>query len=165
LETRSTKDLVSGVALAILGLYVTLASFQFTYLSEEGPGPGFLPFWLGIAILALASCLIVIYQRRAPAPAAPGSRQSWRAEKRALSVWLAVMSMILLSSLLSFTISLMLLTVFIIACMEGRSLQSAIVVALGLGIGFHLTFVVMLGLSLPTTRLGFKARGEIDRTR
>ena len=155
MEPRSTKDLLAGVALAALGVYVTFASCDFTYLSDEGPGPGFLPFWLGIAILALASCLIVVNQRRAPAPAAPASRHSWSGEKRALSVWLAVMSMILLSSLLSFTISLMLLTVFIIACMEGRSLQSAILVALGLGIGFHLIFVVMLGLSLPTTPLGF----------
>ncbi|HEX2228571.1 MAG TPA: tripartite tricarboxylate transporter TctB family protein [Candidatus Binatia bacterium] len=155
MEARSTKDLLAGVALAALGLYVTFASYDFTYLSDEGPGPGFLPFWLGLAIFTLALCLSVINLGRTPAPAGAARRQSWSGEKRALSVWLAVMSMILLSSLLSFTISLMLLTVFIIAFMEGRSLQSAIVVALGLGIGFHLIFVVMLGLSLPTTRLGF----------
>lgn len=155
MEARSTKDLLAGVALAALGLYVTFASYDFTYLSDEGPGPGFLPFWLGLAIFTLALCLSVINLGRTPAPAGVARRQSWSGEKRALSVWLAVMSMILLSSFLSFTISLMLLTVFIIAFMEGRSLQSAIVVALGLGIGFHLIFVVMLGLSLPTTRLGF----------
>jgi hypothetical protein len=155
MEPRSTKDLFAGVALAALGVYVTFASFDFTYLSDEGPGPGFLPFWLGIAILILASCLIVVNQRRAAASSPAGTPQSWSGEKRALSVWLALMGMILLSSILSFTISLMLLTVFIIACMEGRSLQSALLVALGLGIGFHLIFVVMLGLSLPTTPLGF----------
>jgi hypothetical protein len=62
---------------------------------------------------------------------------------------------VVLTPLLGFAVSLMLLTVFIIACLERRSLLSAIIVALGLGIGFHVIFVVVLGLSLPTSPLGF----------
>jgi putative tricarboxylic transport membrane protein len=153
MELRNTKDLLSGVVLAAFGLYLTIASSQYSYLSEEGPGPGFLPFWLGIAILSLAACLIIVSRRHAAAPSK--MPQSWNGEKRALSAWLAFMGMILLSSFLGFTAGLMLLAIFIIACMERRSLRSAILVALGLGIGFHLIFIVMLGLSLPTTPLGF----------
>jgi hypothetical protein len=153
MQTRTSKDLFSGFALAAFGLYVTIASLRFSYSSEDGAGPGFLPFWLGIAILALSLSLVVINQRRAAPNTARA--QSWSAEKRALSAWLAVMGTIVLSPLLGFTVSLMLLTVFIIAWMERRSVWSAVAVALGLGLGFHLIFVVLLGLSLPTTPLGF----------
>jgi putative tricarboxylic transport membrane protein len=155
MEARSAKDLLSGVALAGFGVYVAIASSQYNYLTDEGPGPGFLPFWLGIAIVSLALCLLVVSQLRAEAPNPVARLQSWSGESRALSAWLALMSAILLSSILGFAVSLMLLAVFIIACLERRSLWSAVVVALGLGIGFHLVFVVLLGVSLPTSPLGF----------
>ncbi len=154
MELRSVKDLISGAALAAFGIYITVESTRFSYLSEEGPGPGFLPFWLGIAILSLASCLIFINQRR-PAPQKLDRTPSWSGETRALAGWLALMGAILLSPLLGFTVSLMLLTIFIIVALERKSLRSALAVALGLGAGFHLIFVVMLGLSLPTSPLGF----------
>jgi hypothetical protein len=65
------------------------------------------------------------------------------------------MAAILLTPLLGFTLCLVLLTLFIIAFLERRSLWSALAVALGLGVGFHVIFVVVLGLSLPTSPLGF----------
>ncbi len=146
--------MISGVALAAFGVYVILASSRFNYASEEGPGPGFLPLWLGIAIFALAGCLILINQRR---PVRPGAAkpQRWSGESRALTAWLALMGTILLGPLLGFTLSLMLLTVFIIAFMERRSLWNAVLIALLLGVGFHGIFVVVLGLSLPVGFLGF----------
>jgi putative tricarboxylic transport membrane protein len=154
MEPRSTKDLASGLALAGFGLYVIIESARFDYLSDEGPGPGFLPFWLGVAILGLALCLIFINQRR-PAPKTLERRQFRFGETRALSAWAALMAAIFLTPLLGFTLCLMLLAVFIIAFLERRSLWSAISVALGLGIGFHVIFVVVLGLSLPASPLGF----------
>jgi putative tricarboxylic transport membrane protein len=154
MHLRSIKEFYSGVALALFGLYVAGASWRFDYLSEEGPGPGFLPFWLGIAIFALAVVLIVSTLRHLP-PHANKQPQSWFAESRALFAWLALMGAIFLSPVVGFTVSLMLLTIFIIAYMERRSMWSAMLVALGLGIGFHVVFVVVLGLSLPVSPLGF----------
>jgi putative tricarboxylic transport membrane protein len=154
MELRSTKDLVSGAVLAAFGVYVILESTRLSYLTEEGPGPGFLPLWLGIAIVVLSFCLVVINQRRA-APKAPPKPVSWSGQIRALCAWLALMAAILLTPLLGFTLCLVLLTLFIIAFLERRSLWSALAVALGLGVGFHVIFVVVLGLSLPTSPLGF----------
>jgi hypothetical protein len=154
MEPRSAKELFSGVLLAVFGLYVTIASARFSYLSEDGPGPGFLPFWLGIALCGLALSLAAVnLWRRAPRPLhAP---RSWLGERRALSGWLALMGAIILFPLLGFSLSLVLLTLFIVAIMEGRSFWNAIVIALGIGIGFHMIFVVALGLSLPKSPLGF----------
>jgi putative tricarboxylic transport membrane protein len=151
---RGTKDFCSGAALAVFGLYVTTASLRFDYLSEEGPGPGFLPFWLGMGIFGIAVVLIVNTQRHQAARASK-QPQSWSAESRALSAWLALMGAIFVSPIVGFAVSLMLLTVFIIAYLEQRSLWSAVLVALGLSIGFHVIFVFALGLSLPASPLGF----------
>jgi hypothetical protein len=154
MEPRSAKDLVSGIALAAFGLYVTIVAGRFSYVSEEGPGPGFLPFWLGIAICALALCLLVVNQLR-PALRIRDNRRNWSAETRALFGWLALMGAILLFPLFGFTISLVLLTFFLIGFMERRSFWGAFVIALGVGIGFHVIFVVALGVSLPQSPLGF----------
>jgi hypothetical protein len=154
MEPRSAKELLSGVLLAVFGLYVTIESARFSYVSEDGPGPGFLPFWLGIALCGLALSLAAVnLWRRAPRPLhAPCS---WLGERRALSGWLALMGAIILFPLLGFSLSLVLLTLFLVAIMEGRSFWSAVVIALGIGIGFQLIFVVALGLSLPKSPLGF----------
>ena len=154
MEPRSIKDLFSGAILAVFGLYVTIESARFSYLSEDGPGPGFLPLWLGIALCALALCLVAVnLWRRAPRPL--HTPRSWLGERRALFGWLALMGAIVLFPLLGFSLSLVLLTVFLVAIMEGRSFWSAIVIALGIGVGFHLIFVVALGLSVPKSPLGF----------
>jgi putative tricarboxylic transport membrane protein len=154
MEPRSTKDLASGIALAAFGVYVTLAAARLNYISEDGPGPGFLPLWLGIAICALASCLLITNLVRPPSGERPSMR-AWSAEKRAIGGWLALMIAIALFPLVGFTLSLVLLTVFLIAVMERRSQYVAVVIALVLGIGFHLIFVTVLGLSLPRSPLGF----------
>jgi hypothetical protein len=154
MEPRSAKELLSGVLLAVFGLYVTIESARFSYVSEDGPGPGFLPFWLGIALCGLALSLAAVnLWRRAPRPL--DAPRLWLGERRALSGWLALMGAIILFPLLGFSLSLVLLTLFLVAIMEGRSFWSAVVIALGIGIGFHLIFVVALGLSLPKSPLGF----------
>ena len=154
MEPRSAKELFSGVILAVFGLYVTIASARFSYFSEDGPGPGFLPFWLGIALCALALGLVTVnLWRRAPRPL--HATRSWLGERRALFGWSALMAAIILFPLLGFTLSLVLLAFFLVAIMEGRSFWSAVVIALGIGVGFHLIFVVALGLSLPKSPLGF----------
>jgi putative tricarboxylic transport membrane protein len=154
MEPRSTKDLTSGIALAAFGIYVTLTASRLNYISEEGPGPGFLPLWLGIAVCALASCLLITNHLRPPS-SERNSPHAWSAEKRAIGGWLALMSAIALFPFIGFTICLVLLTVFLIAVMERRSPYLAVLIALALGIGFHLVFVISLGLSLPQSPLGF----------
>src|SRR5512135_3454008 len=51
-------DVIAAVAAILLGIAVIVCSSQLPYMSEYGPGPGFLPLWVGIGILA---CAIVIF--------------------------------------------------------------------------------------------------------
>ena len=51
-------DLIGGVVVLILGLAVIYFSSQLEYYSEFGPGPGFLPLWIGICITGFAIYLL-----------------------------------------------------------------------------------------------------------
>lgn len=52
-------DLIGGVVVLILGLAVVFFSLQLTYYSEYGPGPGFLPLWLGVVLIGCAIFVII----------------------------------------------------------------------------------------------------------
>jgi hypothetical protein len=44
-------NLIAGMVVLALGGAVVFFSLQLPYSSEYGPGPGFLPLWLGIALM------------------------------------------------------------------------------------------------------------------
>jgi putative tricarboxylic transport membrane protein len=152
MDLGSRSDIVSGIAVAAFGLYVTVQSARLDYVSEYGPGPGFLPLWLGIGLFTLAAYLTVSnLVRPAPEPV----KKSWRAPGRTLSGWLAVMLAILLLPRIGFSASLALLTIFLIVALERGSVWTAVGVGFGLAVGFYLIFIFALGLSLPAGPWGF----------
>jgi putative tricarboxylic transport membrane protein len=153
MDLRSKKDLISGVCIAAFGVYVVVASARLAYVSEHGPGPGFMPLWLGIGLIVLALSLIVIDLAR-PAPERTRKLGNWPVA-RALAGWLAVMGSIMVLPRLGFSLSLALLAVFLVIVLDRRSVWSALSVAFGLGLSFYLVFVLALGLPLPSGPWGF----------
>jgi putative tricarboxylic transport membrane protein len=153
MDLRNRTDLISGISVAAFGLYVTVNSARLDYVSEYGPGPGFLPFWLGIGLLALAVYLALGNLLRPVQE--PRQAESWTGVGRVLSGWSALMIAIFLLPWIGFSLTLALLTAFLILALERRSKWTGIGVGFGLAIGFYLIFVFALGLSLPVSRLGF----------
>ena len=51
-------DLLSGIVVFLLGVALIFFSRQLSYMSEYGPGPGFLPLWLGIGLVGCALFVI-----------------------------------------------------------------------------------------------------------
>jgi putative tricarboxylic transport membrane protein len=150
--TRKSGDLWSGVALAALGLYIIVQARQWEYLGPEGPGPGFFPFWYGVAMLGLSALLIVSHLRRVSARRNP---IEWVKVGRALSTWLSLAVSVALFKPLGFMISFALLTYFIVAVMYRRPLKTAALVAVASAGGFYLVFDRALGVPLPVGVLGF----------
>jgi putative tricarboxylic transport membrane protein len=150
--TRKSGDLWSGVALAVLGLYIIVQARQWEYLGPEGPGAGFFPLWYGIAMLGLALLLIVSQLKRG---AARGNAIDWTRLGRAFSTWLALAVSVALFKPLGFVISFALLTYFIVAVMYRRPLKTAALTAVASAAGFYLVFDRALGVPLPAGILGF----------
>ena len=154
MDIRNGGDLVAGISIATFGLYVTVSSSRLEYVSEYGPGPGFLPVWLGIGLVILAVYLVVRNLVRGAAE--PGKKtESWMTVARVLSGWLALMLAIFLLPWIGFSVILALLTVFLIVVLERRSLWTAVSVGFGLALGFYVIFVFALGVSLPVNPWGF----------
>lgn len=150
--TRRSGDLWSGIALALLGSYITVQAWQWEYLGPEGPGPGFFPVWYGAGMLALSLLLIVSHLRRAPVRA---KAVDWPRLGRALAAWLALAVAVALFKVLGFVPSFALLTYFIAAVMYRKRPAIAAVTALATALGFYLVFDLALGLALPAGLLGF----------
>ena len=154
MSISNRSDLISGVCIAAFGIYVVYDASRLPYTSEFGPGPGFFPLWLGIGLLVFAICLILGIFSRSQDGTHSGS-QSWVGAGRALGGWFGLVVVIVLLPWLGFGLSLALLTAFLILVLERRSPLTALSVAIGLAVAFHLIFVSALGLSLPSGPWGF----------
>jgi putative tricarboxylic transport membrane protein len=145
------RDLVAGLVLSGSGMLITRYSQTLSYLDEYGPGPGFLPYWLGLILTALAFCLVISAVRtrtQVPKPAGQGSG-------RALLTLGGLFSMVAVLEWLGFVASFALLSFFMIYAVERRSFARSIAVAAAITFGFFLLFRVIIPLPLPVNAWGF----------
>jgi putative tricarboxylic transport membrane protein len=49
---------IAALCVALLGIIVAVLARQLPYDAEYGPGPGFLPFWLGVTLIVLSVFLL-----------------------------------------------------------------------------------------------------------
>lgn len=53
MSARAVDGLFAG-SLALLGVYIVANAVEYGYTREAVPGPGFFPFWVGLALVALS---------------------------------------------------------------------------------------------------------------
>jgi putative tricarboxylic transport membrane protein len=148
-----TGDIVSGAALAGLGVFIITEARSWEYVGPDGPGPGFFPLWYGIALVALSVLLIgtTIAQKARE----PGGAVNWREVGRALAAWAGLATCVGLLKILGFLLAFGLFTFFLVAVMYRRSLGIAVAVSVGMSFGFYLLFPLALNVALPVGKLGF----------
>jgi putative tricarboxylic transport membrane protein len=146
-------DFWSGLALAALGAYIIAQAWQWEYLGDDGPGPGFFPLWHGVAMVVLSAALVISSAARGRSAGAGGL--AWRRIGRALGIWAALAVSVACFKLLGFVLSFAALTLFIVAVMFRRRLAVAAAVAASMAAGFYLLFPLALGVQLPVGVFGF----------
>jgi putative tricarboxylic transport membrane protein len=141
-------DFWSGVALAALGTYIVSEARRWTYMGEEGPGPGFFPIWYGSIMVALSLVLVAgSVLRRAP----QGEPMRWGEVGRAMSTWAAFVACVALMQWIGFMPAFALLAWFVVAVMARRPQRVAIPLAVGFALLFYGIFDWGLDLTLPRT--------------
>ena len=145
-------DLWSGLALAALGAWIVSQAWGWTYMGEDGPGPGFFPRWYG-AIMLVLSLLLVAGSVLKPGSQSPRRTVQWGEMGRAMSCWLALAVCIALLNVLGFIVAFALLTWFIVAILFRRPQLEALVIAVVGAVGFYALFAWGLGLQLPAGSL------------
>lgn len=148
----SRGDVVSGSALAALGVYIVLEARNWDYTAPEGPGPGFFPMWYGIVMIGLALALVAKNLFAAPQPGRKPVR--WGEIERVLRVWIAFAICVASLKYLGFVLGFGLFVLFLVRVMYGRPWHSAAAVAAGAAAGFYLLFAVALDVRLPAGLLG-----------
>jgi putative tricarboxylic transport membrane protein len=146
-------ETLSGALLAALGVYIFLQSRAWDYYTEDGPGPGFFPYWYGVAMVVLSLALIVSRIRQVET--GEGRVVDWSGTRRALGTWLAFAASVALMEPLGFVLSFALLTFVIVTRIFKRPPLTAGLTAMGVALAFHVMFPVILSVPLPTGFLGF----------
>ena len=115
------RDLLSGIVLASFGSFLIYEAQRLPYRSEFGPGPGFLPLWIGIGIVACSAVMLYAYLFRTDRNREETAKPSKVEFARALGAWLAFVAAIVLLPFIGFGLSLGLLTAFLIFVLDRRS--------------------------------------------
>jgi putative tricarboxylic transport membrane protein len=147
-------DQVSGALLLTFGLWFSLAAWrQYPYWTPTGPGSGFLPLWLGLAMAALAAALLVGATRRADAGAAWLPRG--RAFIRLVVVVVATALFVWVLPLLGMTVTTFVFLVGVLRFLEGHRWLVTVAVAVATAAANWLVFIRWLNVPFPPGVLGF----------
>jgi hypothetical protein len=144
-------DLIAGGVALALGLAVTLLSFQLDYMSEFGPGPGFLPRWIGLGITACALVILVRVlrkKRRAGEFFKPGT-------KLGVKVLIEIIITLLFFPVLGFSVALGIFTGVAMRTMGRHRWISCGLTAAVTAVCVHFLFGHYLDIPLPEGMIGF----------
>jgi putative tricarboxylic transport membrane protein len=148
-------DRIFGVVGLLLALWCYLESRKFDYMTQFTPGPGFLPFWVGIVLAALSCYLLLDTVTRKPSDK---DNKKILPERHALLRIGAIMLMLIAATAamkyLGFPLTLALFTTVILSKLEHYSLLKSV----GYGIAYAavtwLVFEYMLTMGFPKGFLG-----------
>ena len=149
-----TADRVGAVLLLLFGVwFAAVALRNYTYWGATGPGSGFFPFWLGLAMAGLAALLLARAAReREPGP-------DWvprgRGAVRFLGVLGASVAFVALMPWVGMALGTVLFLVAVLRFLEGHSWTASLGVAVGMAAANWAVFTWWLRVPFPAGLLGF----------
>ncbi|MEO6362231.1 MAG: tripartite tricarboxylate transporter TctB family protein [Caldimonas sp.] len=149
-----SADRIAGAALLAFGMAFGAGALkQYAYWGENGPGPGFLPFWLGLVMALLAAALLVGALRSPD----PGAQWLPRGDglRRLVFVLGASVAFVVLLNVIGMALATVLFLVVLLRFLDRQPWRLTIIVALAVAGFDHLVFARWLHVPLPVGPLGF----------
>lgn len=145
-------NIIAGVAVFLLGIATAvLAWLTLPYTGDFGPGPGFVPFWLGITLI-VCSVPVIITDLRTKEK----SERLFRPETaKCLTVLILVVTVFLSLPVLGFSAGLALITAGGMRIMGKHSWVSCVVTVLATAVCIHYLFGQWLSIPLPKGMIGW----------
>lgn len=148
-------DRVFSIICIGLSLWLILESQKFNYLSKFGPGPGFLPFWLGIilgliALFALAGTFIGKTKHEGDEPRLPGRDSLVRVGL----IMLVMAGFALLVNSLGFILTVFCFVSILLFALEGLGFLKSLFYGVMFSACIFLVFIYWMELDLPKGLLG-----------
>jgi putative tricarboxylic transport membrane protein len=145
-------NLIAGVAVLLLGITTTMVAWlTLPYTGEFGPGPGFLPLWLGVTLTVCALPVIVTDLR-----STEKSEKLFRPETaKCLKVLILIVTVFLMLPVLGFSVGLALITAGGMRLLGRHGWVSCVVTVIGTAVCIHYLFGQWLGIPLPKGMIGW----------
>jgi len=150
---RRTDQMTGLVVFAGAVAFSATAWRQYAYWGENGPGPGFLPLWLGVAMAGLAA-LLFAGATRSRAVGAPWLPRG-AGRRRLLAVLLATALFVALLDVVGMIFGTALFLAAILRLVERHAWPTALGVAAGAAAVNYLVFTYWLRVPFPVGVLGF----------
>jgi hypothetical protein len=146
-------DQVSGAVLLVFGVGFVVAARQYPYWTPNGPGSGFLPFWVGLVMAVLAAMLLVQATRTT------GRGPAWLPDRRAFVRLITVVAgtalFIALLPVVGMTVGTALFLIGLLRFLEGHGWLVTLGVAVATSAVNWLVFTHWLSVPFPVGILGF----------
>lgn len=141
-------DQFSALLWLIVGVVVILQSRELDYMAEYGPGPGFLPFWLGVGfiILGLALFAKATFLRNKDETIEIPTRH---ATYQLLLVIATILGLAILAETIGFIICIGLMFFFILAFVERQGWKFSLIMGFSSALVFWIIFELGLDQRLP----------------
>ena len=143
--------LIGGVVVLFFGLAVVFFSSQLPYYSEFGPGPGFLPLWVGVVLIGCAIFVIINVLRKHDKIGTFFKPRT----KLGLHVLVIIFMPFLLLPVLGFSRGLALFVGITMRIMGKHRWLSCSLTAVVTAICIHLIFISWLTIPLPQGLIGW----------
>ena len=142
------RDGIAAFVILLVAGAVVYESAKLPFGAMRNPGPGFVPWWVGLVLGALSVVLGVQALRagRIEAPAEPAERGEWG---RVAGLLVVLALYVAALSPLGYPISTFLLVLFMLRPMLRRKLVPALGLATLAAGGSYLLFAVWLNVPLP----------------
>ena len=145
------QRIYQAAALGFIGLsaFVVWESWNLEYYTTLGPGPGFFPLWLGVAMGGLSLVWLVRISGRSGMPKDVALFPQRAGIVRILSILAALVVMAGLMNLLGFQLMMFLFLVFLLMGLGRQAFWVTLVVALLSSVGLFHLFGGYLDVPLP----------------
>lgn len=148
-----SRDRAAAAVLLLFGAAAAVEARRLTIGNPGHPGPGFLPFWLAVALCLVAAALAL-----RPAPQGPSLGTATAERRRPGKVVLVLVASATYAFLLEplgFLLTTFLFLLFLLRAIEARAWTSSLVVSAATALASHLVFKVWLDVQLPAGPWGF----------
>jgi putative tricarboxylic transport membrane protein len=148
-------DRIFGLIGLGLSLWCYLESTRLTYKTEFTPGPGFMPFWVGV-VLALLSCYL-LFDSFIRKPSGKDDAKLLPATHALLRVGAILLSLVIATAVMSyfgFPLTLVLLTMAILRFLERYSIVKSVGYGIAYAVVTWFLFEYILSMGFPKGFLG-----------
>ena len=145
-------NLLAGIVVLLFGSAVTYSASQLPYKAEYGPGPGFLPLWIGIVLIGCALVTMIKAGRQV------GREQGKFVQPKTRQVAFVFVTLIvtfLLVRVLGLSLSLALFAGFTMRTAGRHGWVLCVLMAVVTAAAVRLIFGVILDIPLPKGYVGF----------